>query len=145
MPAPRRGCSDSWGRGSARFGPTLWSPSRGAADFRRPALDSTAATPVRPPASCSASSPLIGSLRRSRDASLRRRPMRRVTGPLSQMGARFTEWSEGDGLPLSIRGARLAPLRYELPVSSAQIKSALLLAGLAGGVEVALREPYGRS
>ncbi|HTK41175.1 MAG TPA: hypothetical protein VL287_06240, partial [Gemmatimonadales bacterium] len=79
------------------------------------------------------------------DASLRRRPMRRVTGPLSQMGARFTEWSEGDGLPLSIRGARLAPLRYELPVSSAQIKSALLLAGLAGGVEVALREPYGRS
>src|SRR5262249_54220410 len=79
------------------------------------------------------------------DASLRRRPMRRVTGPLSQMGARFIESSEGDGLPLSVRGGRLAPLRYELPVSSAQIKSALLLAAMAGGVEVALREPHGRS
>jgi 3-phosphoshikimate 1-carboxyvinyltransferase len=44
-----------------------------------------------------------------------------------------------------VRGGPLSPLRYELPVSSAQIKSALLLAGLAGGVEVALREPQGRS
>ena len=61
------------------------------------------------------------------------------------MGARFTEPAERDGLPLTIRGGRLAPLRYELPVSSAQIKSALLLAGLAGGVEVAIREPHGRS
>jgi 3-phosphoshikimate 1-carboxyvinyltransferase len=78
------------------------------------------------------------------DSSLRRRPMRRVTGPLSQMGARFEE-SRGDGLPLTIRGGALVPLRYEMPVSSAQIKSALLLAGLAGGVEVDLREPHGRS
>jgi 3-phosphoshikimate 1-carboxyvinyltransferase len=78
------------------------------------------------------------------DGSLRRRPMRRVTGPLSQMGARFTELA-ADGLPLTIRGGELAPLRHELPVSSAQIKSALLLAGLAGGVRVELREPHGRS
>ncbi len=79
------------------------------------------------------------------DASLRRRPMRRVTEPLGRMGAHFTELAGGDGLPLVVRGGRLAPLRYELPVSSAQIKSALLLAGLAGGVEVAIREPHGRS
>jgi 3-phosphoshikimate 1-carboxyvinyltransferase len=79
------------------------------------------------------------------DASLRRRPMRRVTQPLGRMGARFAELECRDGLPLEVRGGRLEPLRYELPVSSAQIKSALLLAGLAGQVEVALREPHGRS
>jgi 3-phosphoshikimate 1-carboxyvinyltransferase len=78
------------------------------------------------------------------DGSLRRRPMRRVTVPLSQMGARFTD-TGGDGLPLTVRGGPLVPLRYEMPVSSAQIKSSLLLAGLAGGVEVELREPHGRS
>jgi 3-phosphoshikimate 1-carboxyvinyltransferase len=78
------------------------------------------------------------------DRSLRRRPMRRVTVPLSTMGARFTE-RNGDGLPLTVEGARLSPLTYEMPVSSAQIKSAILLAGVAGEVEVALREPYGRS
>ncbi|MGE5230863.1 MAG: 3-phosphoshikimate 1-carboxyvinyltransferase [Deltaproteobacteria bacterium] len=79
------------------------------------------------------------------DASLRRRPMRRVTLPLGLMGARFTELAGRDGLPLEVHGGPLSPLRYELPVSSAQIKSALLLAGLAGRVEVALREPHGRS
>jgi 3-phosphoshikimate 1-carboxyvinyltransferase len=70
--------------------------------------------------------------------------MRRVTVPLSTMGARFTE-RKGDGLPLTVEGARLSPLTYEMPVSSAQIKSAILLAGVAGEVEVALREPHGRS
>jgi 3-phosphoshikimate 1-carboxyvinyltransferase len=78
------------------------------------------------------------------DRSLRRRPMRRVTTPLGAMGARFTEHN-GDGLPLTIHGGPLTPLRYQLPVSSAQIKSALLLAGVTGNVEVSLREPNGRS
>ncbi|MBA3522796.1 MAG: 3-phosphoshikimate 1-carboxyvinyltransferase, partial [Gemmatimonadales bacterium] len=78
------------------------------------------------------------------DASLRRRPMRRVTLPLSRMGATFAELA-GDGLPLTVRGGALTALTYEMPVSSAQLKSAILLAGLAGGVEVALREPHGRS
>jgi 3-phosphoshikimate 1-carboxyvinyltransferase len=78
------------------------------------------------------------------DGSLRRRPMRRVTAPLSRMGARFTEHA-GDGLPVTVRGGPLVPLCYEMPVSSAQIKSALLLAGLAGIVAVELREPHGRS
>ena len=78
------------------------------------------------------------------DRSLRRRPMRRVTVPLSQMGARFTE-AGGDGLPLTVRGGRLRPLEYRMPVSSAQIKSSLLLAGVAGSVEVSVHEPAGRS
>jgi 3-phosphoshikimate 1-carboxyvinyltransferase len=78
------------------------------------------------------------------DRSLRRRPMRRVTAPLAAMGARFTE-RNGDGLPLTVRGQRLRPISYDMPVSSAQIKSAVLLAGMAGGVEVALSEPHGRS
>jgi 3-phosphoshikimate 1-carboxyvinyltransferase len=78
------------------------------------------------------------------DASLRRRPMRRVTVPLTEMGARFEERG-GDGLPLTVRGGKLRPIRYAMPVSSAQIKSALLLAGLVGEVAVDLLEPSGRS
>jgi 3-phosphoshikimate 1-carboxyvinyltransferase len=64
------------------------------------------------------------------DASLRRRPMKRVTDPLAATGARF--WSrEGGRLPLAIQGAREPlPLDYTLPVASAQVKSACLLAGL---------------
>ncbi len=79
------------------------------------------------------------------DQSLRKRPMRRVTVPLQQMGARVTEQNERGTLPLTIRGGRLSSLTHEMPVSSAQIKSALLLAGMAGRAEVALREPHGRS
>lgn len=78
------------------------------------------------------------------DQSLRRRPMRRVTIPLAMMGARFPAQA-GDGLPLTIQGGALRPLRYEQPVSSAQIKSCLLLAGVTGRVDVAIREPFGRS
>jgi 3-phosphoshikimate 1-carboxyvinyltransferase len=68
------------------------------------------------------------------DRSLRRRPMRRVTTPLSAMGARFSE-TNGDGLPITVRGMPLHAISYEMPVSSAQIKSAILLAGVAGAVE----------
>ncbi|UCG85415.1 MAG: 3-phosphoshikimate 1-carboxyvinyltransferase [Gemmatimonadota bacterium] len=78
--------------------------------------------------------------RLSGDASLRRRPMRRVTEPLVQMGATVRE-EAGDGLPLRIRGAQLKPFRFLSPVASAQLKSALLLAGLAGGVPVTVVEP----
>ncbi len=64
------------------------------------------------------------------DESLSKRPMQRVMTPLSQMGAQFQAHS-GNTLPLSITGlASLMPITYELPVASAQIKSALLLAGL---------------
>jgi len=74
------------------------------------------------------------------DASLRRRPMRRVTEPLKEMGADIKE--RGDGLPLTIRGGKLRGITYTSPVASAQVKSALLFAGLTGGVEVTIREPY---
>lgn len=64
------------------------------------------------------------------DASLSKRPMARVTEPLSRTGASFTT-SPGDRLPLTMKGACPAvPLDYSLPVASAQVKSAILLAGL---------------
>ncbi|WP_230281264.1 3-phosphoshikimate 1-carboxyvinyltransferase [Croceicoccus sp. Ery15] len=64
------------------------------------------------------------------DASLSKRPMGRVIVPLSQMGAEFTS-SPGGRLPLTMRGASPAvPIEYRLPVASAQVKSAVLLAGL---------------
>ncbi len=72
------------------------------------------------------------------DASLSRRPMGRVIDPLSQMGAEFTA-SPGGTLPLMVRGLVPAvPISYRLPVASAQVKSAVLLAGLniAGITEV---------
>ncbi len=78
------------------------------------------------------------------DASLRRRPMRRVTEPLSHMGARFSSMAP-DRLPLEVRGGRLGPLEWRLPVSSAQIKGCLLLAGMASAQPVSLLEPMGRS
>ncbi len=64
------------------------------------------------------------------DASLSRRPMQRVLDPLREMGAEIVARS-GDRLPLSIRGADpMAPIEYRVPVPSAQVKSAVLLAGL---------------
>jgi 3-phosphoshikimate 1-carboxyvinyltransferase len=76
------------------------------------------------------------------DASLRSRPMRRVTDPLSATGARFAS-REGGRLPLAIEGATDAlPIEYSVPVPSAQVKSALLLAGLnaAGTTRIEERE-----
>ena len=63
------------------------------------------------------------------DKSLSRRPMSRVITPLEQMGAEIKS-AEGGCPPLEIRGGALTPIRYELPVASAQVKSAVLLAGL---------------
>lgn len=64
------------------------------------------------------------------DQSLSRRPMRRVTDPLSEAGARF-DLTEGGTLPITVHGnPNLRPIRYPLPVASAQVKSALILAAL---------------
>lgn len=75
------------------------------------------------------------------DASLRRRPMRRVTDPLAATGAQF--WSrEGGRMPLAVRGvADPLPLDYRLPVASAQVKSACLLAGLCARGITRVTEP----
>jgi 3-phosphoshikimate 1-carboxyvinyltransferase len=64
------------------------------------------------------------------DRSLRKRPMERVTEPLRQMGAFINGRHNGELLPLSIRGYDLLPVNYSLPVPSAQVKSALLIAAL---------------
>jgi 3-phosphoshikimate 1-carboxyvinyltransferase len=75
------------------------------------------------------------------DASLRSRPMRRVTDPLSRFGARFTT-REGGRLPLAVSGAENpVPVEYTLPVPSAQVKSAVLLAGLNTPGETTVIEP----
>ena len=74
------------------------------------------------------------------DASLRSRPMGRVTDPLTAMGARI-ETRDGGRLPLMIQGADMVlPITYELPVPSAQVKSAVLLAGLMARGETAVIE-----
>ena len=64
------------------------------------------------------------------DASLSRRPMNRIIDPLSEMGADITAEGEKGCPPLNIRGGELQPIHYVLPVASAQVKSAILLAGL---------------
>ena len=76
------------------------------------------------------------------DASLSRRPMGRVIEPLSRMGARIE--AEAGGLPpLRIRGGRrLHGIAFESPVASAQVKSAVLLAGLQAEGETSVREPH---
>lgn len=75
------------------------------------------------------------------DASLRSRPMARVIEPLRLMGARISG-RDGDRLaPLAIQGAGLAGIRYDLPVASAQVKSAVLLAGLYADGETVVVEP----
>jgi 3-phosphoshikimate 1-carboxyvinyltransferase len=77
------------------------------------------------------------------DASLSRRPMGRIATPLTRMGARVEFEGEGQAerLPMRVHGARLQPMRWESEHASAQIKSALLLAALAAGVEVEVSEP----
>ena len=74
------------------------------------------------------------------DESLSKRPMGRIADPLTLMGAMAE--TTGGGLPLRIEGRALAPLRYELPVASAQVKSCVLLAGLfAEGGPTTVVEP----
>jgi 3-phosphoshikimate 1-carboxyvinyltransferase len=75
------------------------------------------------------------------DASLRSRPMRRVLDPLERMGARVIAQAEGGRLPLMLQGATdPLPIEYESPVPSAQLKSAVLLAGLAAPGETTVIE-----
>ncbi len=74
------------------------------------------------------------------DESLSRRPMKRVTIPLRKMGARITGADDANFAPLEITGGRLKGITYETPVASAQVKSALLFAGLYTG-ETVVVEP----
>lgn len=73
------------------------------------------------------------------DASLSRRPMKRIAEPLTAMGAKF-EFASGDGLPMMIHGGRLSGIAWNTRAASGQTKSAILLAGLVAGVQVSVRE-----
>jgi 3-phosphoshikimate 1-carboxyvinyltransferase len=91
-----------------------------------------------------AGSPIVATF--DGDASLRSRPMRRILDPLEEMGARSCDGAEGGRLPLTLEGARdPIPIVYRTPVASAQIKSAVLLAGLAApGVTTVIEKEWSR-
>jgi len=74
------------------------------------------------------------------DESLSRRPMGRVARPLSAMGARFTFEAAADRLPMTVHGGGLQGITWRMEVASAQVKSAILLAGLVGDVPVEVHE-----
>jgi 3-phosphoshikimate 1-carboxyvinyltransferase len=76
------------------------------------------------------------------DDSLRTRPMQRVIAPLRQMGAEILGRDGDKYPPLAIRGKKLRAIRYVLPVASAQVKSAILLAGLYSDGETGVAEPF---
>lgn len=76
------------------------------------------------------------------DESIAKRPMRRVIGPLRQMGAKIDGRKDGEYTPLSIRGGQLQGIAYNSPVASAQVKSAILLAGLQAAGETTVTEPH---
>ena len=124
-------------------GPGAWRVAgRGVGGLREPedVLDmGNSGTAARLLAGILASHPFFSVM--TGDASLRRRPMRRVTAPLAASGARFLS-REGGRLPLAIQGAADAlPLDYRVPVPSAQVKSALLLCGLNARGITRIEEP----
>ncbi|MBI5643946.1 MAG: 3-phosphoshikimate 1-carboxyvinyltransferase [Deltaproteobacteria bacterium] len=75
------------------------------------------------------------------DASLRQRPMKRVVEPLTRMGAVIAGRNGGSNLPLAISGRKLKGIDYKTPVASAQLKSALLMAGIYADGETVIEEP----
>jgi len=76
------------------------------------------------------------------DRYLRRRPMKRVVQPLGEMGARIWGRGGGDLAPLAIQGRSLQPIEYRSPIASAQVKSALLLAGMYAEGRTTVLEPH---
>ncbi len=76
------------------------------------------------------------------DDSIAKRPMDRVTKPLKQMGAHIDGREQGRYTPLAIRGGQLQPITYHSPVASAQVKSAILLAGLHADGTTTVIEPH---
>ncbi len=76
------------------------------------------------------------------DRYLRRRPMKRVIGPLATMGAKIWGRGGGDLAPLAICGTKLQSTEYDSPIASAQVKSAMILAGLYADGVTTVREPH---
>ena len=75
------------------------------------------------------------------DASIQKRPMKRIMDPLSQMGADITSVNDNGCAPIAINGRTLHGIHYQSPVASAQVKSAILLAGLYAEGETKVTEP----
>ncbi len=76
------------------------------------------------------------------DESLSQRPMKRILDPLRMMGASMEGREGGNFLPIAIKGQKLHAIEYCLPIASAQVKSALLIAGLYAEGETSIREPF---
>ena len=76
------------------------------------------------------------------DESIQKRPMKRIMEPLSQMGANITSLYNNYCAPLTIQGQSLHGIHYSSPIASAQVKSAILLAGLYADSETRVTEPY---
>ena len=76
------------------------------------------------------------------DASIQKRPMKRIMDPLGQMGADITSVHGNNCAPLTIKGSNLKGIHYHSPIASAQVKSAILLAGLYADGETKVTEPY---
>ena len=131
----------AFGAGVERLGPGRWRVT-GHGGFRQPesVIDcGNAGTGVRLLMGAAAGYPIAVSF--DGDASLRKRPMKRVTGPLSDMGARFEWQGDEDRLPLRLTGGALKGLAFTQSVASAQVKSALLLAGLSASGDTDITEP----
>ncbi|MFL5568592.1 MAG: 3-phosphoshikimate 1-carboxyvinyltransferase [Gemmatimonadaceae bacterium] len=110
---------------------------RGLRPSRRPLDCGNSGTTARLLAGVVAAHPFSTSF--AGDASLSRRPMKRIAEPLTYMGARF-EFARGDGLPMTVFGSDLRGIDWDTGASSAQVKSAILLAGLVSAVEVRVTE-----
>ncbi|GAA0763042.1 3-phosphoshikimate 1-carboxyvinyltransferase [Actinomadura yumaensis] len=124
-----------------RIGEGRWR-IEGAGGFKTPAsvIDcGNAGTGVRLLMGAAAGYPLTATF--DGDASLRRRPMKRVTGPLADMGARFDWRAAEDRLPVALTGGALTAIDYVQTVASAQVKSAILLAGLNAQGVTSVTEP----
>lgn len=76
----------------------------------------------------------------SGDSSIAKRPMKRVINPLREMGAQITGRQDGQFAPLAVKGSQLSAIDYQMPVASAQVKSAILLAGLNAEGTTIVRE-----
>jgi 3-phosphoshikimate 1-carboxyvinyltransferase len=123
-------------------GTTLVVTGRGMRGFAEPAgiLDcGNSGTSMRLLAGLLSARPFFSVL--TGDASLTKRPMRRVTAPLREMGATIQGRDGGQYPPLAITGGNLAGITYDLPISSAQVKSAVLLAGMLARSQTRVSEP----
>jgi 3-phosphoshikimate 1-carboxyvinyltransferase len=133
-------CLRAMGADASAAGGRLQIRGRALADWRAPdaVLDAgNSGTTMRLLAGVLAGSPFTSTI--TGDDSLRRRPMRRVIDPLAAMGALIV--SRDGRAPLAITGSRLRAIDWSTPVASAQVKSAILLAGLAADGTTTVREP----